>query len=1142
MSHSRTFEAAQAWRQRIDAVAADRCDLGILLKDAWRHKVVVRDDGQDRGAANELSTTIEGGDYVALADFIAGHAGTSLSSIVLACLHKVLEAYGDGAQTVVGYVDRRRDREGDRGLPQVCPSIVDHRHHSNRACLEVVRSIGHELAQEGAFVAAAELLGQGYFDAVLIETEDGALPPDTSLPLFLTLHDDPSARRLQCRLGYAPELFEEKVMGGVLDIIVELLRQLLSSPQRSMVDLELISEEQKRQLDRWNATDGDFAEEMRLDELFEDAVRRTPGHCAVVCGEERLSYDELNARCNRMANRLLRAGVVPGEIVGLYLDKSYRIVVAAFGLWKAGAAYLPFDPSYPAERIQFTMQDTGSRRIVTHRHYIDRLRETLAETCPDLELIDIDEVLADSDLEDGNPDLSLGSQQVAYVTYTSGTTGVPKGVPKIHRSVVNAITDLSDRYGMREAGTEHVALFAALVFEPFMRQTLIALINSQTLVVVPDDIRLDPLRFPSFVAENRISYLNGTRSVLQHFDLSQCPSLKRMLLVGEELTPSGLRILRERFHGTIVNEYAFTETAFVTAIKEYAPGDASRTDRSIGRPLRNVKCYVVSQNMKQVPIGAIGELYIGGMGVASGYLNRPELTAERFLNNPFRTDEERSSGRNERIYKTGDLAKFMPDGQIEFMGRSDFQLKLNGVRVEPGEIEARALEFPGVRQCVVVARGESLETGNWRLFGYYATDADNPVSESDLLAFLESRLIRVMVPARMVRMDVLPVNVNGKVDRNALPEVGVHKASSADSAQDERGGVEGGLLGDLKAEWAEVLGIRAEGIGEEDDFFRQGGQSITCLQLIIRVWQRFRIAISIMDVYRLKTFGQLAQYLMLKITQEAEMPLAAHIDAQVVDGNRESGDGVTMRATGLQQGMLYQSMKSSTNNDAYVMQSLHHYRRAIDPEVMRQAWVHAQHKYPGLRLRFEWREDALQHLDPTIKPLDWRYIDLSDVADAAAQESRIADLQRQDRLEPYKLEEGGLFRIYLIKQDDQLYTILFSCHHIILDGWSLPLLHDNVHRFYIQLKRGEPIDSQPDTAYVATQRYLEAHRLSIWTTGGLSSTGSTSTGISPDSSMCAVGTRSTSATTTASSIIASRRWSWTNRPWRTSGNGALTIG
>ncbi len=1074
MNDTNILSSAEDWRESIAALKDDRCDLDILLKGPWRHKIVVRDDGNDPGQVHDIEAVVEGAAYAALTAFVAHHPGVSVSAMVLVCLHRALEAYGNGAQTVIGCV------KGDGASARVQPSIIDHRLLTALSRLDVVRDVERALARDDAFVAANALLGQGLFDAVLIDaglietTHERALSGMPPLPLALSVRNDPAGQRLQCRLYYAPELFEAEVMKGVLDIVVEALRQIDAHPDGAIADLELISQEQKRQLDRWNATDGEFPEASRLDELFEAAVRRSPDRCAVVCGDERLSYDALNRRCNRFAHRLLREGVQPGEIVGLYLDKSYRIVVSTIGVWKAGAAYIPFDPSYPADRIQFTMRDTGSRRIVTHRHYTERLREMLAEVCPDLQIVDIDEVLADAggDAEDQqvDPDLRLGSGQIAYVTYTSGTTGIPKGVPKAHRSVVNSITDLSERYQMRAAGTEHVALFAALVFEPFMRQTLIALINSQTLVVVPDDVRLDPMRFPRFVAEHSISYLNGTLSVLQHFDLRECTSLKRMLLVGEELTPSGLRTLREKFHGRIINEYAFTETAFVTATKEYPPGDDRRIDRSIGRPLRNVKCYVLSQNLKQVPIGAIGELYIGGTGVAGGYLNRPDLTAERFLDNPFRTDEERTAGRNARMYKTGDLARFLTDGQIEFMGRSDFQLKLNGVRVELGEIEARTLEYPGVRQCVVMTRGQSVETGNWRLVGYYVADRDQPVLEADLLAYLESRLIRVMIPARMVRLDAFPVNVNGKVDRRALPEVGLHAAPAVQADSPADAALEDGLIGALKIIWSEVLGVRAADIGEDDDFFRLGGQSITCLQLIMRIWQRLRVSISVEDVYRLKNFGQLAHSLMLKVAEDA--------DALVLKQEPETsapGDDVRMLATGLQQGMLFQAMKSTATNDAYVMQSLHHYRRAIKAEAMRQAWTLAQRTYPSLRLRFEWRDEALQCLDGTTQPLAWRYIDLSDLDDAQI-DVRLSALQRQDRLEPYRLEQGQLFRVYLIKRGAASYSLLFSCHHIILDGWSLPLLHDTVHRFYIRLQRNEPVDVQEDTAYVTAQRYLEAHR------------------------------------------------------------------
>ena len=1070
MLNSQIAASAPDWRSYFQNIRADRCDLDVLLKDQWRHRIVIRDDLRDCGRIQERSLCIEADDYHGLKRFIHSHPGTSLTAMALAACHRVLEAYGSGAQTVIGCITGDTGTELDR-TPVIQPSVVDHRRQGKLTNLDFMEAIEGELRQEVSPAAVDDLLYQGFFDAVLVVSHDtSALRALYPLPLAVGVCDDTANARWQWTLAYAADLFEDRVMCGVLEIIHEVLRELAAYSAKPVGALELICEEQKRQLDQWNDTDGAFPSDVRLEELFEDAVRRSPDHCAIVCGRNHLSYRELNRRCNQLAHWLRNPdrGVHPGEIVGLCLEKSYRIVIAALGLWKAGAAYVPLGPDFPLERVLFTLQDTKARRIVSHGPLGARLREMLREALPDVEVIDIETAFGAPELLLENPALGLGSRKAAYITYTSGTTGVPKGVAKEHRSVVNSITDLSERYHMREGGSENVALFAAFVFEPFMRQTLIALINSQTLTVVPNEIALDPWRLPEFLLEHGITYLNGTRSVLQHFDLRQCSSLKRVLLVGEELTAAGLRALREKFQGRIINEYAFTETAFVTAIKEYPPGDAERTDRSIGRPLRNVKCYVVSQDLKRVPIGAIGELYIGGTGVARGYLNRPALTAERFLFNRFQTPAEQASGENARIYKTGDLARMLPDGQLEFMGRSDFQLKLNGVRVEPGEIEARVIEYPGVRQCVVIPRGESVETGNWHLVGYYVAESGHTVSECELLTYLESRLIRVMVPARMVELPKLPVNVNGKVDRRALPEVDLPTSvSSAGSTH---------LVSQLQSAWSEVLGVPAATIGADDDFFRFGGQSISCLRLLMRIWHRLRIAVTVEDVYRAKTLGQLATFLAQQRSDPSESSLVAG------EGGR-SDSSIKLRANGLQQGLMYQSLKSGTVNDAYVMQSLYHYRCEIDPALMETAWIHAQRKYPSLRLRFEWAEEAVQYADAQPKPLIWRQVDLSAIQDSAARQTQIEELRRKDRCEPYELKQGPLFRVYLIRQRADLYTLLFSCHHIILDGWGLAVLHDEVHRFYIKLLQGEPLEIREDAAYLASQEYFAAHRqdhLTYW--------------------------------------------------------------
>ncbi|UJW29241.1 amino acid adenylation domain-containing protein [Saccharothrix sp. AJ9571] len=1062
MTSARHLKSAADWCARIDAIAGQRCDLEMLLKDEWRHRVAVRDGDPAVRATQDQELAISGQDYTALKQALGAF---SIEAFALATLHSVLHAYGHGHQTVVAFL-----RDG-----KVLPIIVDHLEQAELTCAEAAEQIEDGVAREDMYLPPEELLQRGLFDALLVLADSHLgfteLPP---APLVTIVRDDPAAGCLRWRIAYAGEFFEDKIIAGVLDVAREVLGQFIGRPEQLVADIDLVSAEQELQLHQWNGTDGEFDEDKRLNELFEDVVRRAPEREAVVCGDVRLTYREVNERANQFAHWLIEGPVRvrPGALIGLYLDKSDLGVVATFGIWKSGAAYVPIDPAYPAERIRFLAGDTGLSGIVTNRRHAERLHEVLGDEHASVHVIEVESVVAGPHPEQAreNPGLALSSRDRAYVTYTSGTTGVPKGVPKYHYSVVNSITDLSERYDMRRPGTERVALFASYVFEPHLRQTLIALINEQTLVIVPDDVRLDPDLFPEYIERHGVTYLNATGSVLQHFDLRRCTSLKRLLLVGEELTASGLRQLREKFAGHVVNEYAFTEAAFVTAVKEFGPGVIERRDRSIGRPLRNVKWYVLSQGLKQLPIGAIGELYIGGCGVAPGYLNRDDLTAERFTANPFQTEEEKARGRNGRLYRTGDLARVLLNGEVEFMGRSDFQLKLNGVRVEPGEIEAQATEFPGVKKCVVVAKENA--TGDRHLVGYYLVEDGAEVAEADLIAFLEQRLIRIMVPARMVRLSSIPVNVNGKVDWRALPDVSLHPApahamSGALLAFNASNAPLIAVTEQLRGIWSEVLGVPENRIGERDDFFRLGGQSISCILLIARVRQRLGLSLGVEDVFALRTLDALAGHL------ESQ----GHVEPEVVVEEVTTGsEPVRMLANGLQQGLLYHHLKTAGGDDAYVVQSVHRYHAPIRPELMKDAWQAARQSYPALRLRFDWAEEPVQIVDNDDKPFDWRFVDLSATADDAEQEARVRELQERDRTEPYDLAGGRLFRVYLIKQREDLFSLIFSCHHIILDGWSLPVLHDEVHRNYLALRAGQPIEADVDNAYVAAQRYWEAHR------------------------------------------------------------------
>jgi len=563
------------WPDRLAQISDERCDLDVLLRDEWRHRIVARDDGAVRPTARRVST-IDGARYEALRAKQPLDGAASLGIVALAALHTALNAFGRGSKTVVAFVNPAcATGESDAS---VLPTIVDHTEQAAMTCGAVLETIRGDLDAIDTYQRASELLGRSLFDTALIYT-DGELTLSTlpATPLVAIVEDRKSAGCLTWTIVYAAELFDHAVIGGLLDVMHEVLFQYATLPDRLVRDLELISKAQESQLANWNATDGEFPEGKRLNELFEDCARREPDRLAVVFRSKRLTYRQLDERANQVAHLLLSPSVRvhPGDVVGLYLDKSELGVIATFAIWKAGAAYVPIDPSYPVERVRLSIVDTEPTAIITNARYASRLRRILdtAKSCAVIIEVEVADAATGSaaDMPCEKPLLNLSSKDLAYVTYTSGTTGVPKGVPKDHRSVVNSITNLSARYDMQRPGEERVALYASYVFEPHLRQTLIALINGQTLVIIPDDVRLDPDLFPAYLAEHGVTYLNATGSVLQHFDLERCPSLKKVLLVGEELTTAGLQQLRKHYKGPVVNEYAFTDSAFVTAIQEFAP-------------------------------------------------------------------------------------------------------------------------------------------------------------------------------------------------------------------------------------------------------------------------------------------------------------------------------------------------------------------------------------------------------------------------------------------------------------------------------------------------------------------------------------------------------------------------------------------
>ncbi|WEW54860.1 PP-binding and AFD_class_I domain-containing protein [Emydomyces testavorans] len=1055
----------------------ERCDLSGLSRNRMDYQLSSTGHLDEPLTMGQRSIILEGDLYDLLQNVCLQHRVPLASAITFAA-HQMLKGFGNGTHTVIARMSM--------SLGMVWPTVVSHDNGNQFSVAGAIADItnGYKHKAKGFLIHPSRLVEQAIVDLFMIfcESEIHSEQLDDFPNFPLTLKAELGTIRLRLTIVFGDQLFDNRTIDGFLDVLGTLLSEVARRPGISVGQIELLSEEQQRRLEGWNDTDGDFPSSKRLHHLIEESVSKCQNKTAVIYGDKKLSYTELNQTSNRLAHYLCNAGVRPEQLIALFIDKSELMVITIVGVWKSGAAYVPVDPAYPNERVQFVLDDTNIKVVIASQRHTRRLREEISGD-RDLWIIHLEPLLdfllqSNNDYAMQNLDhLPLTSKQLAYVTYTSGTTGIPKGIYKEHRSVVNSITDLSVRYGVT-TGQEVILLFSAYVFEPFVRQMLMALVNNQTLAIIGETDKFDAHKLIPFIKKHGVTYLNGTASVLQEYDFSECPTLKRLILVGENLTESRYRALRHRFKHRIFNEYGFTESAFVTALAVFDP-QTRRTNFSLGKPLRNVKCYILNHALKRVPIGATGELHIGGLGVSRGYMNRDDLTKRKFIPNPYQSEAERQRDVNALIYRTGDLARWLPNGEVEYLGRADFQIKLRGIRIEPGEIESTLTGYPGVRTSLVVSgklkNGEN-ETPGEHLVGYFVCD-DGWIFESDLLAYLEKKLPRYMIPSRLVQLPIIPVTINGKADLRALPIVDIAKGQPA-APEDMRNEVDR----HLRRIWSEVLGTPEASIRLDDNFFRLGGHSITCIQFIARIRQVLSLELSVEDVFSTRTLGAMSDLLLHKQQQaRSDCMTNGHIDGTTVTHfsvpSLEADTNVENYyiANSLQQGFLYHFLKSPESSGVYVMQNLLHYNTRINPDLYKKAWIHAQRTFASLRLRFMWEKEVIQIVDRE-QPLDWRVLDLSSLSNFDLQDQRIKSLQKSDRAERYMLDSGSLFRVYMIKLGENRFCCLFSCHHAILDGWSLPLLYEQVHNSYLQQREGVLPVCNPDNAYGDSQAYLQKYR------------------------------------------------------------------
>ncbi|MDC8759688.1 amino acid adenylation domain-containing protein [Janthinobacterium fluminis] len=640
--------------------------------------------------------------------------------------------------------------------------------------------------------------------------------------------------QVQASFDYAAELFEPAHIERMAAHYLALLRALAERPQQALGEVELLDAAQRRQLASWGENRRRYADAQPVHRLIERQVQARPQDTALLFGAEEISYGDLNSRANRLAHRLIAAGVRPESRVGIALERSIDMVVALLAVLKAGGAYVPLDPDYPAERLRYMVEDSGIGLLLTH----SRLRAGIAGA-DRLSVLELDTL--DLRGESGaDPVVALHGDNLAYVIYTSGSTGRPKGAANRHRSLHNRLAWMQEAYQLDAGDT--VLQKTPFSFDVSVWEFFWPLMQGARLLVAKPGEHREPARLLELICRHGVSTLHFVPSMLQaflaHEGVEACTSLRRIVCSGEALPADAQKAVFERLpQANLYNLYGPTEAAI--DVTHWHCRDDGLSQVAIGRPIADTATHVLDAGLNPVPQGVAGELYLGGIGLARGYLNRAGLTAERFVADPF-------DPHGGRLYRTGDLVRWRSDGQLDYLGRIDHQVKIRGFRIELGEIEAQLLAQAAVREAVVVA---SDGPGGTRLVAYVAAQAGQPLEAANLRERLRAALPDYMVPGAIVLLACLPLNANGKIDRKALPQPEAGEGASYAAPEGEAEVA-------LAALWTQVLGV--ERVGRHDNFFELGGHSLLAVQMVARVQRAMQFDLTVQDVFQHPTLAGMA--------------------------------------------------------------------------------------------------------------------------------------------------------------------------------------------------------------------------------------------------------------------------------------------
>ncbi|MBA2930407.1 amino acid adenylation domain-containing protein [Pseudomonas sp. CCUG 57209] len=829
----------------------------------------------------------------------------------------------------------------------------------------------------------------------------------------LTLSTSESAEGLSATLTYATDLFNATTIERLGRHWQQLLHSLIADPQQRVADLAMLDHaEQHQMVSAWNATATRYPLHHSVQQLIEAQVAATPNATALVFGDQQLSYHQLNQRANQLAHKLMELGVGPDALVGIATERSLEMVIGLLAVLKAGAAYVPLDPEYPQDRLSYMIEDSGIGLLLTQQHLLTQLPIPAALPVLALDQLDV------SAYADTNPEVAVDGENLAYVIYTSGSTGKPKGAGNRHSALTNRLCWMQQAYGLTADDT--VLQKTPLSFDVSVWEFFWTLMTGARLAVAGPGDHRDPAILICLIQRYQITTLHFVPSMLQVFlldeQVAQCTGLTRIICSGEALpVDAQQQVFTKLPNAGLFNLYGPTEAAI--DVTHWTCREEGKASVPIGQPIANLTTYILDAELQPVPAGVIGELYLGGEGLARGYHRRPALTAERFMTSPF--------GDGQRLYRTGDLASYRPDGVIEYRGRIDHQVKIRGLRIELGEIETRLMELDCVREAVVIAADGQLVA-----YAVPAQARDVADLRSDIKHRLSEHLPDYMVPAQLIFLDQLPLSPNGKLDRKALPKPDANLLQKAYVAPQSP------LEQQIAAIWQDVL--KLERVGLNDNFFELGGDSIISIQVVSRARQQ-GIAFTPKELFQHQTVQGLASVARIGAS------------AQVIDQGPATGP---LTLLPIHQVFFETAIPERHHwNQSVLLQPA----QPVVAEALQQALHAVIEHHDALRLSFEqhpggWSAQYRPMVDWQLQQIDATAEQLSDLCD-----------QAQGSLD---LQHGPLIRALLIHLADGTQRLLLVIHHLAVDGVSWRILFEDLQNAYQQVSDQQPVQLPARTSSV----------------------------------------------------------------------------